>query len=438
MRLPPALRGFLAASVLFTLLCLGTEAFCRWVLHWGGPYDYPLLHTYYMRVHRQILFPDFHLFFDKFQFFHSKRFYTEITQLSYPAPAVAVYKLFLMPQPYPSHGTGALARYGASLLLFSLALTTFWWRALVKRGIGKLTAFGYVVGAYLCSFALWFEFAQGNIEWVIWLILSGAVWAFCFRHFKTAAILIGVAGAMKIFPIIYLGLFIPVRRYREVVLTLVSSAASTVVGLWLVCPDIPYSWHETVLALTSFEHQYVAGVRPLEVGFDHSLFSLLKLSLTGLSGIHDSQSLLGLYLLLVAVGGMILFFMRIQYLPLTNQVMTLAIAAILLPPISYDYTLVHLYPGLVLLNLLAVQEARKKPLQQTWIQVRGLSAALLLLAFLLSPQSEIIWHGIRYAGQVKALALLALGYVSLRYPFPLPGCPASGFGLHPRPSAQVS
>lgn len=413
MRPPTKLRGFLAASALFTLLCLGTEAVCRFLLHWGTPYDYPGLRSYYVAGGPTLRFGDFHAFFNKFHFFHSRLFYTESAVLPYPAPAIAAYKPFLIPLPTPHHGTWALARYEGAMLLCSWIMLFLWRRALVRAGQRPLSATFFVLGSYLFSFAFWFEFAQGNIEWVVWAVLSLGLWAFCGRHFKSAALLIGIAGSMKIFPIIFIGLFLPIKRYRDALLTLLSAVGSTVVGLWLVCPDIPYSWHQTVRALTSIEHESVAGFRPVELGFDHSLRALLTLIVSGLFGVHDSQALLGLYLLVVALGGVILFFARIRHLPLANQILCLSIAALFLPPVSFDYTLLHLYPGLVLLSLLAVRQARTAPGQS----IRGLGAALILLAFLLSPESEIIWHGIRYAGQVKALALVALGYVTLRYPF---------------------
>lgn len=422
MSLPRVLRDFLAASAIFTLLCFGTEAVCGPLLHWGPPYDYPGLKAFYGKDETAVRFVDFHTFFNKFQFFHSRLFYTESAILPYPAPAVAAYKLFLIPLPHPHHGTWALARFEGTMLLCSWLMLFLWQRAMVRKGQRSRSASTFVLGSYFLSFAFWFEFAQGNIEWVVWAVLSLGLWAFCGRHWKSAAVFIGIAGSMKIFPIIFLGLFIPLRRYGDVVLTLVSAVVFTVVGLWLVCPDIPYSWHQTVLALTSFEHQYVANIRPLEVGFDHSLFSLLKLSLTTLFHVRGSQASVGIYLVVVAFGGILLFFVRIRHLPLTNQVLSLAIAAILLPPVSYDYTLLHLYPGLVLLSLVAAQQSRMTSGQR----IKGLGAAFLLLAFILSPQSELIWHGVRYAGQVKALALLALGYVSLKSPFAFSGLHGAG------------
>ena len=419
MRLPPPLRGFLAASALFALLCVGTEEICRKVLHLGPPYDHPGIRSYYPVEKTQIRFVDFHAFFGKFRYFHSRKFYTESAVLPYPAPAVVAYKPFLIPSPSPHHGFWALVRFEGSFVAACLLMGWLWKDALGRRGITTSMAMLTVAITLVCSFAVWFEFLQGNIEWVVWVILSLGVWAFCTFRFRTAAVLIGVAGSMKIFPIIYLGLFLSKKQYRYALYTSLSAAGSTVVSLWLVCPEIAYSWHQTLMALTSFEHEYVVGIRPVEIGFDHSLFALLKLISTTLFNVQDPQARLGLYLATVALVGIILFFLRIRYLPLTNQVLCLSVAAILLPPVSYDYTLLHLYPGLVLLISYALYRDRVSPQETS----KALWAALLLLAFLLSPESELIWHGIRYAGQLKALSLVALAFVSLRWPFEAPGLP---------------
>ena len=291
-----------------------------------------------------------------------------------------------------------------------------------------------MAGAYLCSFGIWFEYMQGNIEWVLWMVLNVAVWAFCQRHFKAAAVLIGLAASMKFYPVFYVGLFVPLHRYREIALTIVTAVISTVVSLWLVCPDLSYSWRQTLIGLSNFKGESVVSIERSVVGFDHSLFAPLKLVFTSLFGLEGPRALLGLYLAVLGLLGLVIFFTRVRHLPVTNQVLCLSIAAIVFPPLSLDYTLLHLYAGLVLLSLVATQKARQDPGKA----IKGLGAAFLLFAFVLSPQSELIWHAHRYAGQLRSFALLALGYLSLRYPFPLPELPVAVFREQPGPVALQS
>jgi hypothetical protein len=99
-------------------------------------------------------------------------------------------------------------------------------------------------------------------------------------------------------------------------------------------------------------------------------------------------------------------------MPPINQVLFLTIASIILPPMSYDYTLLHLYTPWVMLVFFAVALWRNN-----LPNPKGLWPAFLCFIVLLSPQNEIILHGERLEGQIKCLALVALAVIALRFPF---------------------
>ena len=156
-------------------------------------------------------------------------------------------------------------------------------------------------------------------------------------------------------------------------------------------------------------HGTMISLRSINMGFDHGLLSLIKLLLPATLEASTVKLLVKGYVLLAAVAGLAMYVVRIRHLPLSNQMICLGVASILLPPVSYDYTLIHLLTALVLCSFAALDSTGEE-------RARGLAAALALLAFLLSFQSELIWHGLRVAGQCKALALLALLGVALRFP----------------------
>jgi len=179
------------------------------------------------------------------------------------------------------------------------------------------------------------------------------------------------------------------------------------VGLWMVCPNLATSWHGTQIGLASFRRWYVLAYE--QVGFDHSLVGCMKaLSLAALPEELPPQLLsllVGLYMPVAAFAGIILYFDRILKLPVINQVVCLVVATILLPPISYDYTLLNLYLPWALLVLLALESRGRT--------VPGLTAAMVCCAVVFAPVTELIVHGRSYGGQVKALALAALGLIAL-------------------------
>lgn len=407
-RMPRMLLGFLKQSAVWTAFCLVTEAICRFVLHWGFPYDYPAVPLW-------AIFGDFRWFSQKFAHFHSREFFGGTT-LMYPAPIAVWYEFFFLKPHSLYHALFVTLRFEAFVILTGLAMLVAVRRALIARGLAPRSAELFLGGVFLLSFPFWFEVHQGNMEFAVWVTLAGGVWAFWTGRSWTAAVLFGIAGAMKLFPFVFIGLFIARKQYRECVVSVISAALATLASLWLVCPDIRYSWTQTNAAVAQFRTLYMLQLRPIESGFDHSFFALIKRLMPTLPAPARLDHILTGYMAVVALGGIVLYFTRIRKLPVVNQVLCLTIAAIFLPPVSYDYTLMHLYAPFVLLVFVVLDRARNGGKD---VPVRGLVAAFALMAFLMSCQEEFIVHGLRIAGQMKAVALLALWGVALVYPFEL-------------------
>jgi hypothetical protein len=111
------------------------------------------------------------------------------------------------------------------------------------------------------------------------------------------------------------------------------------------------------------------------------------------------------------VSGTVFYFAKIHHLPVINQVICLCIASVLLPPVSYDYTLMHLYVPWGLLVLFAQEQWNMKN------DVPGLTVAFVCFAVLMAPESEFIYHAVRFGGQIKAVTLVVLMYIAMKYPF---------------------
>jgi len=192
---------------------------------------------------------------------------------------------------------------------------------------------------------------------------------------------------------------------------ILTAALVTVSSLWLVYPHVLLSWRLSNQALAKFREVVMIKKLYPQTAFDHSLFALIKVALHPLPPPAVMHHLLDAYMAISVLGGLILFFVRIRKLPVCNQVLCLCVACILLPPTSFDYTLMHLYVPWALLALLAVQaKAFHK-------QFPGLIAAFICFAILFVPETEFIYHAHSYGGQIKALALLALFVIGLYYPF---------------------
>jgi hypothetical protein len=407
MSMPRALRHFLKQSAVWAVLCFATEAVCRFVLHWSFPYDYPAMPFI-------LLFGDFRQFFWKLFLFHSPSFFSVGPLMMYPATLAVCLKFLMLFPGSHEHPKFVIIRFLCLVLATSWVMLFVVRKSLVRRGLQPRLATVFVAVMYVCAFPFWFEVHTLNMEFVVWVVIVTGLWGFWTGRPWVASIFFGIAGAMKIFPFVFLGLLLVRKQYRQAIFAPVVAVIVTVASLWLVCPDIPYSYRQFNAAIARFRPSYVLHFYPNESGFDHSMFCLIKRLFPNLPNPVTLGHILTGYMVVVAVGGVILFFTRIRKLPVANQVLCLSIAAILLPPVSYEYTLLHLYAPLVLLAFCAVEHFVKNPAAPS---PRGLSLVFGLFAFILSPQSEFIFHGYRFAAQLQSVGLILLWAVAMIYPF---------------------
>lgn len=325
---------------------------------------------------------------------------------SYPAPVGILYALFFWPN---AHIHLIFVVVTSSPLI---ALVLLLARALKRRGVGTFTSGVFLFTTCLMAYPFWFNYFLANMEICIFLLLAFGVVAYIRGHLYTAAVLIGIAGSMKLFPFILLGLFFARKQYREFVVSVVVGAASFFGSIWIECPSFAVARAGIAAGAATMNDALIRKWLPLESGFDHSFFSLIKGFAHGYfkDGILPALYL-NIYVLVAACTGLVLYFLYIRRLPLLNQILSLYVAAVLLPPMSHHYTLMHLYVPWGLLVLFAVDSSRNKR------QVPGTLAAFICFAILFSPQSEFIWRASSLSGPIKTIVLVALWYISIKFPF---------------------
>jgi hypothetical protein len=225
-------------------------------------------------------------------------------------------------------------------------------------------------------------------------------------------VLIGLAGACKGYPYIYLGLFFAQRKYLQMAASIVVGVAANLASTSVLAGNFAIGKEGIASGLNQFRQDYVLRMRPEETGMDHSIFGFIKRFWVHIPPPQQLAHTLNIYLAVAALAAGLLYLFRVMRLPTINQVIFLTAAAITLPPTSFDYTLLHVYTPWVLVVLLVVDCVREdRPLPA------GFWAVWICFILLLTPQNELIYHGERVAGQFKCLVLLVLAYLSLRYPF---------------------
>jgi hypothetical protein len=401
----PLLR-FLQLLCIFWLIAFTMGLIGKYLLHEPQRYWYPLFPT-------DARFTDFTVFQSRFSHFHQHDFF-ELAgfPFTYPAPAALAFEGFYL------FGSSALGVYVGFTVAAFAAAGVFLWRAMRARGAGMLHASVLVGVTLVLSYPLWFLLDRANIETVNWLMVALGVAAYWKKKWYLAATLFGIAISLKIFPVVFLGLLFSARRYRALSWAVIVCAISTVASTWILGPTYSIASAGIARGLDFFRTTYALQVHASEIGFDHSLFAIVKEVIFR----HRAQGSYYLpwlngYMCLVAAAGCILFFWKIRLLPRANQILALTVVSILLPPVSADYTLVHLYTPWAVLVLIAVS---RQAYQQ---RVAGLVFCLGCMALLMAPESYIFVDGIRVAGQLKAVVLCLLLINSLSFPFADPAVP---------------
>ena len=332
---------------------------------------------------------DLYSFIDRFANLHRPEFFGRYKYpWYYPAPSAWLYWLiYRIPGGWQVAYWLCVTAIVAALVAGGIFLA---W-ALQRRGVAKARLF--VFSTFVLSFPVYISLQRGNIESFIWLILAVAIWAFRREHWYSAALLIGFAAAFKIYPLIYLALFIPRKLWKPVVVGVGMMIGLTSGALRFLEPDIKFAARQTATCVRQFTIDYGGTNSRGQRIYDHSLFELLKTLLRT----HDEviPHWIGPYLLGAAAVALIVYFVRVIRLPVTNQIVFLVVASVFLPPVSFEYTLQSLLIPWAWIALLVADDG--------WIW-----ATMGLFAFELAPITFVAPHGLSIGGFLKSFGLLAL------------------------------
>ena len=363
------------------------------------------------------LLEDLVVYLSTFRSFHTAQFFhpDHFSGFAYPPGAAVVYRAFYA---LPRLKVG----YFTACVIWTLFGIASVYRAFTRRGLSSPAAAALALSGVL-AFPLVFLVQRGNIEIVLWIVSTLGILAYLRGRPYLAAVLWGIAACIKIYPILLVGLFLG-RRLRgqtgPFLVGIGTAILCTVAALWYVGPSIGIASHGFLQGVQGFQGSYAQTVRTGEIGFDHSLFSIVKL-LAILSG-SSAGPLLHPYYLVAGAIALLVFFLRVRHLPFANRLVFITVGFTLLPPVSYEYSLVHLYAPAALLLLSCIIPAGDP--ERNAGSSRPSIAALACLAVLFLPINLFVVRGLLYAGQIQALLLLLLGALAAAHPWPRPS-------LHP-------
>lgn len=398
---PPEVQAFTVLHLVLTAVCFGTQMLGSiWRLN--IPYGFP-----------SVAFQgwiDLLCFRARFAVLHQAAFFSTDpafgVHFMYPAPVALLYRIFY------AAGSHTLALFFGVTLGLTALLSGIVLREAVRRGLPLMAGVVVLGCAILLGYPFWFEYILGNMEICIFLLVAFGVLAFVTNRGYTAAALFGIATSMKIFPVVFFGLLLSKRKYRQIAFGAAVCAVTTVGSLRFLNPSVVVANRGILSGIEMFRQQYMIQYLLMETGFDHSIFGLIKfLDFYRNAAIYPIDKLLSIYLPCAAIVGLALYVAIIRKLPMLNQILLLTIASILLPSTSHDYTLLHLYVPWALLLLFSLQTSETRP------RIKGLMSAFLCFAILLAPESEFIHYGRGFGGQIKCLTLIVLFGIALTCPF---------------------
>lgn len=403
-----ALPKALLYACLTTILC----SIVSWVYAWTNarqgrpvPYSWPY---YYVPPGPGLphgdRFGDLTFFAARFKFFHSPTFFKDGLgpPFPYPAPVSLAYRFFM-----PTFHRPEVA-FLLVMVCFLVIAATIFIRRLVANGLSAKTAIAFTLITALFSEVFVFEAHQANAELYIFILLSSALFLYVERLYNWAAVLLGIAIAMKLYPFILLGLFVPLKRYKGIGISIVTAAVCSVLSLWAESSNLVLSLHATAAGLSWFTHTFALHVDQA-IGWDHSIFGFIKLVPHSDSGI---RKLSRIYMPVAAITCLIAYAVRIRHLPLFNQIACLTIISILIPPVSFEYTLLHLYSIFALFACMLLRQ------RSGFASGRVAKCVGMCFGFLFSVQGLFIVHGRTSEGQVKCLVLSVLLLLVLLVPMP--------------------
>ena len=395
----PPLRLFLVIQVCLMLLCYAFLFWWRDTPHQGFPYITPYLPFFH--------FWDLIVYSHRIPYLHTTQFFQPDIAFpwQYPPSVIFFYAPFLL-LPYPAVAFFAVVAPLCCLLAFEFA------RSLQREGMRTVSSYTFIIACLVFSYPLWTEMLLANSEIFIFFFVVFGLLLWFRQQSYWAAIFFGLATGLKIFPGVYFALMLKRKQYKEIAVGLATAAVSNIAGLWVLCPNTKFAWHEVQAGLAYNRVHYMLTWLPEETSIDHSLLGLIKSGLRLRIGRTMPPKLFLVYMLIVATFGLAVYFLRINRMPILNQVAALSVAAILLPPTSHDYTLIHLFIPFSILAVLAVRA------QLQGVRVPGLSAMMFCLAICMAAESELIVHHVEISAQLKCSVLFVFLYLILRHPWP--------------------
>jgi hypothetical protein len=224
-----------------------------------------------------------------------------------------------------------------------------------------------------------------------------------------------------------LALALSKRRYKEFAWGIAVAAVAMLASLSYLGPSVAKAQRHINEGIALVKDRYFFSMLRVAPAFDHSLWMPVRFATVFLDRMlhplppaeRAARTLqvlswsLDVYLAGCAFGGLALYFLRVRSLPMLNQIVALTVCALLLPPLSLEYTLLHLLLPFALLATYAVD------MERCGQRAKGVAGCLACFVAIFNADS-FLNHRYVFASEARLLALVLLLVLALRYRFEPP------------------
>lgn len=231
---------------------------------------------------------------------------------------------------------------GLLLLLFAGCFLYVVARNLKQAGALSTARNVFILG--LLSYPFLYTVDRANIEWVVFLLLYLFIVCYTQERRLLSSVFLALAISLKIFPAVFLVLLLAGRRYRETMLTLGLTGVFTLLGFLVFDGGIAANWQRFFQSMDSYARIWV--IEGWGWHFGHSLFGAIRFLLYegSLGGVAQSGLFLNIYSCLALLLFLALSFRLLRWQGrFWKQVLLLVLAMNLLPQVSPDYKLLHIF-----------------------------------------------------------------------------------------------
>ncbi|OGT42152.1 MAG: hypothetical protein A3F13_04965 [Gammaproteobacteria bacterium RIFCSPHIGHO2_12_FULL_40_19] len=201
----------------------------------------------------------------------------------------------------------------------------------------------------LLSYPFWFTFDLANLEIFIFIFLGFFLYFFQKKKFYPAALMVACAGATKIYPLVFILLFIAERQYRAALFCVFTTIVLTIISLLVFHGGMLFNIHLFTHGINGTQQGIINGINGEYADFSVSLFPFFYKMMQHIDKTIGMIDLYHYYYF----GVFFLLILLSLYVVLINQtlwkkVFLLVSAMLLFSPISEHYKLIHLFLPLAL------------------------------------------------------------------------------------------